>query len=222
MLISNISVKCAAMIISLGKLKEINAPILRYGCELIITSTLGLLILIVLSSLIGHPLAWLFFVMSFAPHRVFSGGYHADTHTRCYSVTSAMFVIGTVFSAVIKWRPHFYILIAFFSAVLVFFMSPLAAVNKPLCSQRYELNRRRSVIIVFTNFCIAMLFFVMDLTSIHINIYFSGIFFAAMSLIMGKIKISMKEGRTNEKPIYEYCCKAYGCCGNLSNFHRNH
>lgn len=95
-MIQKLSSACARNIISLGKLQGVNEAVLCYGCELIITSLIGLLILIGLSVLIGHPLAWIFFVIGFAPHRTSAGGYHADTHMRCYTVTSAMFLLSAL------------------------------------------------------------------------------------------------------------------------------
>lgn len=197
-MIQKLSSACARNIISLGKLQGVNEAVLCYGCELIITSLIGLLILIGLSVLIGHPLAWIFFVIGFAPHRTSAGGYHADTHMRCYTVTSAMFLLSAFAAYLVLWNRFIYLAVSLFSAVLVFLLAPLAAINKPLSPKRFRSNRIRSLIIVFVNIAVAVVFTVLNLVCEEANMYYAGIFFASASLIMGKIKISWKGGKTNE------------------------
>lgn len=192
------SVACARNIISIGKLQDINESILTYGCELILTSFFGLLILIPLSLFIGHPLAWLLFIIGFAPHRTSAGGYHADTHMRCYIITSTMFIIGAMTAYKVVWNRYAYIVVSLFSALLVGFFAPLEAKNKPLSTKRFRANRTRCLVIVCLNFIIAVFFTMLNLVSAEANMYFSGIFFASASLIMGKIKYSLKGGNKNE------------------------
>lgn len=197
-MIQKMSSVCAKNIISLGRLQEINESILRYGCELILTSFFGLLILITLSLLIGHPFAWLFFVIGFAPHRTSAGGYHADTHMRCYIVTSLMFLVGAMTAYGLMWNRYAYIAVSLFSALMVGFFAPLEAMNKPLSAKRFRTNRIRSLVIICFNFIIAVFFTMLNLVSEEANMYFAGIFFASASLIMGKIKNSLKGGNANE------------------------
>ena len=197
-MIQKVSSICAKSLISIGKLQNVNESILRYGCELIITSMIGLLIMVGLSLLIGYPLAWVFFIMGFAPHRTAAGGYHADTHARCYLVTSVMFLIGTLIAYEILWNYFSYLAISIFSAFTAGFMAPLEAKNKPLSAKRYQLNRDRISVIICINCVIAVVFTMQKLVCEEANMYYAGIFFASASLIMGKIKNSLKGGSINE------------------------
>ena len=195
-MIHRLSAFCARNIILLGNLHHVSEPILRYGCELIITSIIGLQILIILSLIIGHPSAWIFFIISFAPHRTFAGGYHADTHTKCFFVTSMMFVLSTITAYGLVWTNYVYLIISLFSMVLIFFFAPLPAENKPLSPKRFRSNRIKSLIIICANCLIAVFFTMLKSVSKEANMYFAGIFFASSSLIMGKIKIYMKGSKT--------------------------
>lgn len=197
-MIRRISTMCAKNIILLGKLQDTNESVLQYGCELILTSIIGLLLLIGISLLISQPMAWLFFVFGFAIHRTSAGGYHADTHTSCFLVTSAMFLIGAIASINLKWHHFYYPVIAVFSAALVICMAPLEAQNKPLSKRRFKRNRRNSLLVVSFNFIISVFFVVMNIVCKEANLYFAGIFFATFSLIMGKIKNSLKGGSYHE------------------------
>ena len=62
--------------------------VIAYGYELIITSIVGILLLIVCSVIFGLYLAWLPFVIGFAPLRTLAGCYHAPTNHVCYLVTT--------------------------------------------------------------------------------------------------------------------------------------
>lgn len=197
-LIQKLSKVCSQKIISLGRLHEVNESVLRYGCELLLTSFFGLLILIGLSLLVGHPFAWVFFVIGFAPQRTSAGGYHADTHTRCYIATSAMFLAGILATYCFDWSRYVCIGIAVFSTISIIFLAPLTAVNKPLSKKRFRSNRIRSLIIAFVHLVTAVFFTMLNLVGEEINMYFAGIFFASASLIIGKIKNSLKGGKTDE------------------------
>ena len=146
--------------------------------------------------LIGYPLAWVFFVMGFAPLRTTAGGYHADSHIRCYTVTSVMFLMGVLTVYEIRWSHFTYLAVSLFTAIMVGFLAPVEAMNKPLSAKRYRLNRNRSLILTFINCVIAVVFAMLELVSEEANMYYAGIFFASTSLVMGKIKNSLKGGKS--------------------------
>lgn len=197
-MIRKIAILWANKMVRLGNQETINVPVLVYGCELIITTIVGLFILTGLSILTGHPLAWLFFVAAFAPHRTTAGGYHADTHLWCNVVTSSMLSLSIAVSYCVKWNTYSYIVISLFSAFLVLLLAPVTASNKPLSFKRYRRNRIRAIIVTSINCCVAVIFTVLSIDCEEANLYFSGVFFAAASLIMGKIKTNKKGEKLNE------------------------
>lgn len=182
------SASFAKSIILVGNLQGISESILRFGCELILTSIFGTLILIALSLIMGHPLIWIFFLLGFAPLRTSAGGYHADTHLKCYCVTSLMFLLAALASYTFTWYRFTYASISVFSAVFTIMFAPLAATNKPLSPKRYHSNRINSLFIISINVLIAVVFAVLNVVTEEANMYFAGIFFASASLGMGKIK----------------------------------
>ncbi len=192
-MIKKISASCARNIILSGNLHETKETVLEYGCELILTSFIGTFILIVMSIIIGRPLAWVYFLLGFAPHRTVAGGYHADTHSRCYIVTSSMFLIGCAVTYKLIWNRYAYLGIALFSALLIASLAPVEAGNKPLSEKRFQSNRIRSFKLVSINFVIALYIAVSNLISNEANMYYAGIFFASASLIIGKIKNSRRK-----------------------------
>lgn len=197
-MIQRLSILCARKMLPFCNHKMQNESVLIFGCELIITSIIGFLILIGLSFVVGFPLAWLFFVIGFAPHRTTASGYHADTHLWCNVVTSSMLLLSIAASYCVKWNSYTYIAISLFSAFLVLLLAPVTAGNKPLSFKRYRRNRIRAIIVASINCCIAVTFTVLSIVCEEANLYFSGVFFAAASLIMGKIKTNKKGEKSNE------------------------
>lgn len=197
-MIRKISTLWANKMVRLGNQETINVPVLVYGCELIITTIVGLFILAGVSILTGHPLAWLFFVAAFAPHRTTAGGYHAGTHLWCNIVTSSMLFLSIVMSYCGNWNSCSYILISLYSAFLVLLLAPVTASNKPLSIRRYRRNRIKAIIVVSINCSIAVIFTMLSIVCEEANLYFSGVFFAAASLVMGKIKTNIKGEKSNE------------------------
>lgn len=200
-MIQKLSILCARKMLPFCKPQAQKEAVLIFGCELIITTIISLLILIGLSFLIGHPLAWLFFTIGFAPHRTSAGGYHADTHLRCNIVTLLMLLLSIVASYCFTWNAYLYIVISLFSAVLILLLAPVTASNKPLSVRRYRRNRMRAIIVTCINCCVAVILTMLEMVCEETNLYFSGIFFAATSLIMGKIKTNKKGEQTNENKI---------------------
>lgn len=126
--------------------------------------------------------------MGFAPLRTSAGGYHADTHKKCYCVTSLMFLLAVLTSYACTWYRFTYASVSVFSAIFTIMFAPLAATNKPLSPKRYHSNRINSLITISINVIIAVLFTVLNVVTEEANMYFAGIFFASVSLGMGKIK----------------------------------
>lgn len=65
--------------------------VIVYGYELMITSTVGVLLLIVCSAASGLYLAWIPFIIRLAPFRTVAHSYHAPRYALCYLVTTAIF-----------------------------------------------------------------------------------------------------------------------------------
>ena len=76
--------------------------------------------------------------------------------------------------------------------------APVAATNKPLSPKRYRTNRIRSLVLISINLVLAILLLWLNIVIRAANMYYSGIFFAALSLIIGKAKISLKGGNNSE------------------------
>lgn len=197
-MLKKLSSLCAKKMILLGNIHSAKEAVLQYGCELIISSVSGILILLILSMLFKHPLAWLFFLLGFAPHRTVAGGYHADTHIQCCLVMSAIFSLSIVSLDYFIWNRYSYLAVSFFSAIAVITLAPVATINKPLSKRRYLVNRKRSFVVISINVVFAVICSILNMICEEATLYYSAVFFATVSLIMGKIKYTSKGEKNNE------------------------
>ena len=64
--------------------QEEKRAILRYGSEIIISSTLTIGLCLVISGIIGQLVLCIVFLLTYCPLRIFSGGFHAKTQKKMY------------------------------------------------------------------------------------------------------------------------------------------
>jgi accessory gene regulator B len=191
-----ITAACVRFIIANSALSEEKRDVLRYGTELIIASIIGIFLIQVVSAVLRIPAAWFFFLAGFVPLRMTAGGYHASTHFQCYTFFTGLFACCIIMEATISGilQP---LLTSLISMGLTLSMSPIEAVNKPLRPMQRKRNRRYSLGFVGIVCVFAVLSWQLDMNYTLIHVFYWGVFSAACSLAIGKMKsIKWKEGRT--------------------------
>ncbi len=82
---------------------EAKADAYVYGYELLISSVVSILLVVLITVLYevmcGYTLS---FLIGFIPQRIYIGGYHATSHTRCYLAFSGLALICILLSKAIK------------------------------------------------------------------------------------------------------------------------
>lgn len=187
-MIKQLSQALAKSIVSSGAGKGHSTAAIGFGLELIFTYVLGTSTLVIISFLCHQPIAWLFFILGFAPLRTTAGGFHANSHLSCFIISACLFILSLASSFLISWMKGIPIIIALTALILVCCWSPVEAKNKKLNSEQISKNRRKSLIISITNTVLAFVFCMVSVDSALINLYFMGIAMAAASLIIAKIK----------------------------------
>lgn len=64
-----------------------------YGLELIISTFFGLISILILSCLLSRFTSGLVFILVFVPLRLFTGGYHAATYSKCFAISNISYLI---------------------------------------------------------------------------------------------------------------------------------
>ena len=113
-------------------LHEAKADAYVYGYELLISSVVSVLLVILVSAVCGDVRYSLSFLIGFIPQRIYIGGYHATSHTRCYLAFTGLALICILLSKVIAANHLFRILTTAALMGIAIFFSPIEATNKPL------------------------------------------------------------------------------------------
>lgn len=103
-----------------------------YGYELLISSVISVLIVVLVSIICGDVRYSLSFLLGFVLQQIYIGGYHATSHIRCYLAFSGMFLICVLLSKLIAATYIFRIITTALLLAISFFFAPVEAKNKPL------------------------------------------------------------------------------------------
>ena len=175
-------------IIRCDERQESKRAIISYGMELLVSTIIGVGLILTVSLLAHEPLAWLFFLFAFVPLRHTAGGYHANTHFQCYLVFTIAFLIGVILGKILVITNVAVVAIVCFSCVTVFAYSPCVPDNKPISSENRKKNRELSMVIISLNSLIAIIFFCRNINISLFNYYFGGVLSASLSLVAARIK----------------------------------
>lgn len=103
-----------------------------YGYELLISSVISVLIVVLVSIICGDFRYSLSFLLGFVLQRIYIGGYHATSHIRCYFAFSGMFLICVLLSKLIVVTYIFRIMTTALLLSISILFAPVEAKNKPL------------------------------------------------------------------------------------------
>ena len=148
---------------------KIPLDIYIYGFELLVSSVIETISLLLIGLLTGKLIDTIIFIISFSSIRVFSGGYHANSYLKCFIVTVAYYLL-VLFSAYIMlaFPNRTIILIAiitlFLSLILFILMSPVKSKGKSI------LNYKKQKILSIISLCINAILPIILLTIYQNNI----------------------------------------------------
>lgn len=140
-----------------------------YGFELLVSSVIETISLLLIGLLTGKLIDTIIFIISFSSIRVFSGGYHANSYLKCFIVTVAYYLL-VLFSAYIMlaFPNRTIILIAiitlFLSLILFILTSPVKSKGKSI------LNYKKQKILSIISLCINAILPIILLTIYQNNI----------------------------------------------------
>lgn len=148
---------------------KIPLDIYIYGFELLVSSVIETISLLLIGLLTGKFVETVIFIISFSSIRVFSGGYHANSYLKCFIVTIACYLL-VLFSAdiMLAFPNRTIILIAIITLLLSFIlfilMSPVKSKGKSI------LNYKKQKILSIISLCVNAILPIILLTIYQNNI----------------------------------------------------
>ena len=123
--------------------------IYEYGIQLSLSTLASMCSIVLLGLLFKNPASAFIFLGVFFFLRLFSGGYHAPTYTRCFLLTNSVYltVVGTSYWIVHFQLYHLLPVIVVASCVVVMVLSPIRNKHHPLSEKTYRKNRKIAVVL---------------------------------------------------------------------------
>lgn len=161
-----------------------------YAIENMLFSACTWLTLIIMGIIEDCLLYCILFIASYVPLRVFAGGFHLGTRTRCYLYSLVVFVtliLGCKYCASSPQSTVDYMITAA-ATVVIFLLSPVADLNKPLSETERQHSMKMTRIILLLNLA-AILLFERQIKNTYITFFLvASIRLVAIQLILGILR----------------------------------
>ena len=141
---------------------EKQKPVYIYGFQLFLSSAAAMISIFILSCLLGEVYTSFVFSAIFVSIRLFSGGYHAKTYSKCFIVSNMVFLICFFLAqAIHEYHMDFvYPVMVCLSLSVIVILTPIKHKNHPLSDAAYHKNKKISRAIAFSeSLCILIMHF---------------------------------------------------------------
>lgn len=186
-MITYLSNKTVSKLIQSGSIQEDEKDIYAYGLQ----QGLFIILNIVTSIFIGilADMLWqcVLFMGIYLPLRSFAGGYHARSPWLCYLYSAILITTVLLPIKFVAWTNFMCLGITLFAGAVIFILSPVEDMNKPLDSVEVIRYRKRTRTILIFQIIIFFLFLILKVNGILPVISISLLALSIM-LILGKIK----------------------------------
>ncbi|MGN1157293.1 MAG: accessory gene regulator ArgB-like protein, partial [Agathobacter sp.] len=183
-MVHQMAIKTAEKMAEHSVIEAKTTHIYAYGMELLFSSLVGVVALIIISTVCGKPFLWIPYLAGFIPLRLSGGGYHAKTHFRCIFTFSLLYSLVLLIEIFYAIPVRAWLIACLVNLVIILLFSPVAAPNKPLKECQGRTNRRNSLFLSLANLfgCVVLVFLCTPQNS-WVNMYFAGSSMAGLSIL---------------------------------------
>jgi accessory gene regulator B len=147
-------------------IEEENKDIYRYGFEILFSSIVNILIILVCGIVFNAFFESIIFLAIIIPLRLFTGGYHADTYLMCNILFLVAFILILFiykFAPEINYLKYIYISLIVLSELIIIRFSPVENSNKKLTQEKRIKYRRISLIISLLICCLILFLYILNI-----------------------------------------------------------
>lgn len=172
----------------------------QYGLELMLSSVLEILFVIVLSAFCGNFVQTLIFFAGFVPLRIYAGGYHADTRLRCFLILVAAYILFSLLLHILPIEIYQYIIYGatIFTTIVVFIMAPLVHSRKTMNDNEIKAFREIALSICFFEAVLTVVCSMFFKNNMYILSFVMGQISVTISMVAADIKNKLQEKRRGE------------------------
>ncbi|NYB75002.1 accessory gene regulator B family protein [Sedimentibacter hydroxybenzoicus DSM 7310] len=149
--------------------REIYAYGLRQGFILFINILTTLLI----GFVFNKTTETIVFLAAYIPLRIYTGGYHARTQIGCYVFSIVMIISVLLAIEFIPWTNFICITISIVSALIIYILSPVEDMNKPLDAAEVKVYGKKARIILGLELGVLVLLMTFGMKSVVVSMVMS-------------------------------------------------
>ena len=194
-----VSKKIVKVLIQEKKVDNKDRDMYEYCFELLVSTIVSILSILILSLIFGEFLSSVIFLGSFILTRLCCGGYHAKSHLTCFFTTMANYFFFLIALLTLSKINIYFINISnVFSLVLLTLFSPAENEYNPLSPTEKKKHKRNSafIAIIISIICLLVSFTFQNMFKFVCSASI-GLLSAALSMILGRIESWIKLSQTN-------------------------
>ena len=149
MLEKKLSSRISDVLVMGGIIKDTDRDKCSYGIDIMFSSVMQLLLILIISVFIGNIVETLLFFLMFIPLRIYAGGYHADSRGRCFIILVCVYII-FCFLVEIESERLYAVMICVglvFSMFMVLITAPVLHSRKHLTKNEINVFRKIAILI---------------------------------------------------------------------------
>lgn len=135
-------------------IEEDLADVYRYGLEILLTSSLTSLCLLLIASLLGSCMHGILYLIITIPLRVTAGGYHAKTYRNCFIISNLTYIVVYLSASLLhklELPSYVWLLLLYASVSYIFQKAPVLNPRQPLSPDILKKNKRKSSLYLLLN-----------------------------------------------------------------------
>ena len=192
---NKLSTKICQSFIKSQSIDEESYELYEYGIFLLIANFFFAMEILLFGAVFRCLFGAVVFYISFRIIRIYAGGYHADTETRCEIITTLIFLAITYFISISN-QQNFQVLVFILTAIaipIIIIFSPLDTPAKPLDDDEKRKYRRISYVILLIIVSVIIIAILFKIKSLFIPCCFS-LIVESILLVAGVIKGRLVSG----------------------------
>lgn len=198
-MIDNLAAKITKVFIKESIIAKDEFRVYYYCFETIISKIIFYSTIFMIAALTNNVQVTIFYYLGFWPLRFSCGGYHADTHMKCYLMSISIYSLNMGVINILPYKFYCILILGAYilSVPLVYVCAPIDHVNRRFSEKEKNILRRRSRIIV-----IVLLLSTLMVFNAYQKLAWAiscGVFSATISLIIAWLK--RKEDLKHDKKI---------------------
>lgn len=159
----------------------------EYGLHQGVVMILNIITTIGIGIIFGMIWQSILFMIVYIPLRIYSGGYHSKTQTRCYIFSIGLTIVALLLMKMIYWTNFLCISTTVISAMIILVLAPVEDSNKPLDTIELKVYKERTIMILIFDVYVLFIFILLGLFEISVCISV-GLLVLSIMLLLGDIK----------------------------------